>query len=94
MSLTFEWDKNKEKENQKKHEVSFEEAITVFGDPLSLTIKDPLHSYDEERFIIIGQSFIGRTLIVVHTERGDTIRIISTRIATGREKKTYEKGKE
>ena len=73
MSLTFEWDKSKEKENQKKHGVSFEEAITVFGDPLSLTINDPLHSYDEERFIIIGQSCIGRTLIVVHKERKENL---------------------
>ena len=90
MGLNFEWDAQKAAINKNKHGVSFEEASTVFGDPLSLTIDDPLHSINEERFIIIGKSCQQRTLIVVHTERGNKIRIISARLATSREKKTYE----
>lgn len=92
MSLTFEWNKNKAKGNIRKHGVSFEEAATVFGDPLSLTIDDPLHSNEEERFIIVGESNKGRLLVVVHTEKGYKIRIISARIATRGEIRTYEKG--
>ena len=92
MSLTFEWNKNKAKGNIRKHGVSFEEAATVFGDPLSLTINDPLHSNEEERFIIVGESNKGRLLVVVHTEQGYKIRIISARIATRGEIRTYEKG--
>ena len=94
MSLIFEWDKRKAKSNLKKHGVSFEEAATVFGDPLSLTIEDPLHSEGEDRFVTTGQSNRKRLLVIVHTERGDTIRIISARVATPRERKTYEKDKE
>jgi uncharacterized DUF497 family protein len=90
MSLIFEWDGQKAKQNLEKHNVSFEEATTVFGDPLSLTIEDPLHSTDEERFVIVGESVRRRVLVVVHTERGDHIRIISARLAARRERKTYE----
>jgi len=90
MGLNFEWDDKKSKENFKKHGVSFEEAATVFGDPLSITIPDPKHSKTEDRFIIIGESIQRRTLVVVHVERTDKIRIISARRATRREKKTYE----
>ena len=90
MSLIFEWDGQKAKQNLEKHNVSFEEATTVFGDPLSLTIEDPLHSTDEERFVIVGESVRRRVLVVVHTERGDHIRIISARLATRRERRTYE----
>ncbi|OGF56874.1 MAG: hypothetical protein A2Z21_08860 [Candidatus Fraserbacteria bacterium RBG_16_55_9] len=92
MGLTFEWDGKKTKHNLKKHGVSFEEAATVFGDSLSLTIEDPLHSKSEERFVIIGESVRRRILVVVHTERGDNIRIISARRATRRERETYEEG--
>ena len=92
MGLSFEWDDEKARENRKKHGVSFEEAATVFGDALSLTIDDPLHSEGEERFVIIGSSIQGRTLVVVHTERGDDIRLISARVATPRERKIYEEG--
>lgn len=67
--------------------------MTVFGDPLSLTIEDPLHSEDEERFVIIGESNQQRLLVVVHTERGDKIRIISARQATSHEKRDYEESK-
>lgn len=92
MSLTFKWDGRKAKQNIRKHGVSFEEASTVFMDPLSLTIADPLHSDYEERFIVIGESTQGRLLVVVHTENGDNMRIISSRIAKPSERRTYEKG--
>ena len=92
MALIFEWDNRKARQNLKKHGVSFEEAATVFGDPLSLTIIDPSHPDHEERFIIIGESIQRRLLVVVHTERGDNIRIISARAATPRERRAYEKG--
>lgn len=74
----------------KKHGVSFEKAATVFDDPLSLTIPDPLHSDDENRFIIVGFSGEQKLLIVVHTDRGDKIRIISARLATPNERRKYE----
>ncbi|MGB2981192.1 MAG: BrnT family toxin [Candidatus Zixiibacteriota bacterium] len=92
MFLLFEWDRNKAQQNIKKHGISFEEATTVFGDPLSLTIRDPLHSIDDERFVVIGYSYKYRLLVVVHTERGNRIRIISARRATRQERKTYEEG--
>jgi uncharacterized DUF497 family protein len=88
--LTFEWDVNKARSNLTKHAVSFQEATTVFGDPVSLTIPDPAHSQVENRFIVLGQSHSGRILVVVHTERGDNIRIISARPASRRERKQYE----
>lgn len=90
MAPAFEWDSHKAQENLKKHGISFEEAVTVFGDPLSLTIHDPLHSHSEDRFVIMGQSLRHRLLVVVHTDRGDAIRIISAREATRRERKKYE----
>ena len=92
MSLSFEWDTSKAKANLVKHAVSFEEASTVFGDPLSLTIPDPAHSQVEDRFIVLGQSHQRKLLVVVHTERGDNIRIISARRASRRERKSYEEG--
>ncbi len=90
--MTFEWDEKKARENARKHGVLFDEATTVFGDILSVTIDDPLHSTEERRFVTIGQSHRRRTLVVVHTERGENIRIISVRVATRRERKTYEEG--
>ncbi len=90
MGLTFEWDRQKAIANAKKHDVTFEEASTAFGDPLSLTVPDPDHSSDEERFILLGQSRYRKLLIVVHTEDNDHIRIISARRATRPEKKAYE----
>ena len=92
MRLGFEWDESKAGANLAKHGVSFEEAATVFGDPLSLTILDPAHSQAEHRFIIIGQSHRRKLLVVVHTERGDNIRVISARRASKRERKAYEEG--
>jgi uncharacterized DUF497 family protein len=94
MSLAFEWDDRKSKQNVKQHGVSFEEAATIFGDPLERTIRDPLHSQDEERFVSLGESQRGRLLVVVYTERGENIRIISARVATHRERKDYEEGNE
>ena len=90
MPLSFEWDESKAKSNLAKHGVSFEEASTVFGDPLSLTIPDPAHSQAEDRSIGLGQSHRRKLLVVVHTERGDNIRIISARRASRRERKSYE----
>ncbi len=92
MYLEFEWDERKAAENLKKHGVSLAEASTVFGDPLSVTISDPLHSADEDRFVILGISNQQRLLIVVHTYRNNKIRIISARIATPRERRQYERG--
>lgn len=94
MSFTFEWDDEKALENIRKHGISFSEASTVFADPLSRTIPDPLHSETEKRLIILGESGLQHTLVVVHTYRGEVIRIISARNATGPERKDYERGKE
>ncbi|MCK5133128.1 MAG: BrnT family toxin [Candidatus Sabulitectum sp.] len=88
--LYFEWDENKAKENQVKHGVSFNEASTAFSDSLSLTIHDPLHSDEEDRFVLLGISVSNRLLLVVHTERIDKIRIISARKATNNERTYYE----
>lgn len=88
--MLFEWHGKKAAANKKKHGVSFEEATTVFTDVLSLTIPDPLHSEEEERFVIIGQSSQQRILVVVHTDFGKHIRIISARLATAHERKRYE----
>jgi uncharacterized DUF497 family protein len=90
MPLVFTWDVGKAGSNRDKHGVAFEEAATVFGDPLSMTILDPAHSNDENRFIIIGRSRAHRLLVVVHAERRDHIRIISARPATRRERRDYE----
>ena len=90
MGLTFEWDPNKAESNIVKHDVSFEEASTIFADPLSITIQDPDHSDMEDRFITLGMSIRGRLLVVVHTDRNATIRIISARLATTRERKDYD----
>lgn len=92
MNLEFEWDHDKAKRNHKKHGVSFEEATTVFADPLALTIHDPLHSDEEDRFVTLGESHRRRLLVVVFTERGSKTRIISARLATRRERKNYEEG--
>lgn len=89
--MIFERDQGKADTNLKKHRVGFEEAESVFYDPLSITIPDPDHSIDEQRFIDIGTSEYNRLLIVVYTERKHLIRIISVRRATSAERKKYEK---
>ena len=90
MGLTFEWDEWKAASNLRKHGVGFDEAATAFADPLSLTIPDPDHSGVEDRFVLTGESCQGRMVVVVHTERGDSIRIISARLATRGERRAYE----
>ena len=85
--LVFEWDPEKAKENIETHGISFDEASTAFGDTLSLTMYDPLHSEQEDRFILIGNSHKNRLLVVVHIERGQNVRIISARKATKKERK-------
>lgn len=90
--MRFEWDRAKAAENLRKHAVTFEEAATVFRDTLSATGRDPDHSVDEERYITFGISSRGRLLVVSHTERGDTIRIINGRLVTKGERKIYEEG--
>jgi uncharacterized DUF497 family protein len=93
MSLEFEWDRDKALSNHKKHGVSFQEAATVFGDPLAVIFDDELHSIEEEREIIVGHSARHRLLLVSFTERAGVIRIISARVATKRERKDYEENR-
>jgi len=88
--MQFEWDRDKAKKNLKKHEVSFDEAVTVFYDPLSATFGDPDHSDNEQRLITIGYSSHNRLLVVSHAERGMATRIINARIATAHERKRHE----
>ena len=90
MDLEFEWDPGKAAANRQKHGVAFEEAVTAFADPHSITVSDPDHSLGEARFVLIGRSAIQRLLVVVHLERGERIRLISARLATRRERRTYE----
>ena len=88
--MRFEWDSEKAAENLRKHRVSFDEAATVFFDPLSMTVPDPDHSVGERRFITMGASSGSRLLVVAHTERGSALRIISARSASASERKRYE----
>ena len=88
--MRFDWNEKKASSNLAKHVVSFEEAVTVFGDPLSNTYPDPEHSLEEERFIIIGESEQGRIIVVAHTDDGETVRLISAREATSGERTSYE----
>ena len=92
MTLRFEWNRKKALLNIRKHGITFEEASTVFGDSLSLSIPDPYHSIGEDRFITIGTSAKGRLVVVVHTDRHDIIRIISARRAAKNERNQYELG--
>ncbi len=91
MGLEFEWDPAKAEANQKKHGVSFEEASTVFGDPLARLVDDPEHSEEEPRYVLLGRSTAGRMLTVMHTDRGQVIRLISAREMTPRERDQYER---
>jgi uncharacterized protein len=90
MDFIFEWDEVKARRNARRHKVTFAEAVTVFSDPYLVTFPDEEHSDVEERFISIGRSDRGRILLVVHTDRGDAIRLISCRKATAAERTTYE----
>ena len=86
----FEWDQKKAQANFKNHGVTFDEAITVFQDPFSLTVVDAYHSDEEERYVEIGVSVLNRTLVVAYTERAVNIRVISARRATTAERRAYE----
>ena len=88
--MDYQWDVNKSEANLKKHRVDFADAVTVFSDDFALTITDDYP--DEERFVTIGMDALGRILVVIYTWRGDSIRIISARKATNRERKQYEEG--
>ena len=90
--MQFEWDPRKAADNRARHGVSFHEAATVFDDPLAITYADPDHSEDELRYLTFGIDSTGRLLVVAHTEGRDTIRIISSRPATRKERKVYEEG--
>lgn len=91
--MLVEWDDEKAAANKEKHGVSFEEAASVLEDPLSLTFRDPDHSVEEERFLTFGHDVSGRILMVAHTDRGEAVRLISARRATGAEHRFYEEGK-
>ena len=88
--MKFEWDPEKARSNLRKHKVSFVEAATALKDPMAATGRDPDHSMGEERFITFGISERGKLLVVAHTEKDDTLRIISARVASKKERKIYE----
>ena len=88
--MEFEWDRAKGEINLEKHKISFDEAVTVFYDPLSATFDDPDHTVGERRLVTIGYSSQEKLLVVVHTEHDDMIRIISARPATASERKNHE----
>jgi uncharacterized DUF497 family protein len=90
--MRFEWDPKKAEKNLKKHGVTFQEAATVFGDPLAISFADPDHSIEEERHLTFGQSLQRRLIVVAHTKRGVLTRIISARLMERHEKVIYEEG--
>ncbi len=90
--MEFEWNPEKAAINLSKHQISFQEAATVFNDSLSVTFPDPDHSISEDRYVIIGMSTSGQLLVVSHTDRGNRTRIISARRATRQERRFYEEG--
>ena len=88
--MNFEWDKRKAVGNLRKHSVSFDEATTVFGDPLAITYHDPAHSSEEDRYLTFGRSSQGRLIVGSHTDRDVGIRPISVRVMTRKERTDYE----
>ena len=90
----FEWHRSKAATNRAKHRVTFEEASTVFGDPLGRIADDPRHSEGEERFVLLGESDRRRLLVVMFTERDEVIHLVSARKATRREQREYEEGRD
>ena len=90
MGYEFEWDPAKDRANRRKHGVAFDEAATVFGDPLSINMPDPSHSITEERFLVLGRSVRDRLLVVAYAERGPRTRLISARLASPAERRGYE----
>ena len=92
--MKFEWDSGKARRNLQKHRVSFDEAATAFGDPLSVTIDDPDHSVGEQRLLLLGQTLLRKLVVVAHLDDGETIRIISARRLTPSERRAYEEEQE
>ena len=90
--MEFEWDNKKAEGNAGKHDVTFQEAASIFGDPLAVTFTDPDHSFNEERYITFGPSLKQRLIVISHTEPGGRTRIISVRPMDSRERKIYEDG--
>jgi uncharacterized DUF497 family protein len=90
--MEFEWDPKKATVKVQKHDVTFQEAATVFGDPLAITFEDPDHSTEENRYITFGLSLQKRLIVVSHTERGGRTRIIRARLMDRKERKIYEEG--
>ena len=90
--MKFQWNPDKANNNLQKYNVSFDEAVTIFGDQLAVTIADSDHSIGEFRMITIGQSKLRRLLVVCHTEREGEVRLISARLATRQERRSYESG--
>ncbi|MBW4581408.1 MAG: BrnT family toxin [Tildeniella nuda ZEHNDER 1965/U140] len=88
--MLFDWDKEKARSNLSKHGVSFDEATSVFDDPLFLTFADQVHSLQKRRFIIMGESAKGRLLVVAYTDRAGITRLINARPVTRKERKAYE----
>ena len=88
--INLEWSTEKAEANLKKHGVTFDEASTIFRDPLSITSDDPDHTVSERRYLAFGVSLIGRSLVVSYTVRSDTIRLISARLMTSQERRKYE----
>lgn len=94
MGFNVEWDPAKAEQNERKHGVPFEEAVTVLNDPFSATLPDPDHSEREVRMLLLGRASTGRYLIVSLTERGEAVRLISARLMTSRERRNYERSLE
>jgi len=90
--MEFEWDPKKSAANERKHDVTFQEASTVFGDSLAMTFADPDHSNNEQRYLTFGLSKYNRLLVVAHTDRGEKTRIISARLMDRKERRIYEEG--
>ena len=90
--MEFEWDPEKAQANEQKHDLTFHEGATVFGDPLAITFPDPDHSVDEERYLTFGLSRLNRLVVISHTQRAGKTRIISARLMTRQERKIYEDG--
>ena len=92
--MKFQWEPKQAEHNLKKHRVTFEDASTVFGDPLAATVPDPRHSVEENRFVTMGHSTENRLVVVAHVDRSEQVRIISARLATRRERRKYESEEE
>ncbi len=90
--MEYDWDQGKANINLQKHGISFQEAASVFGDPLALTFNDPDHSIHEQRLLTFGVTKNGQLVIVSHTETHDSVRIISARPMDRQERKIYEEG--